>query len=302
MTTTPLPANWPSLRPLLVVALLVACARPAAPSPAPYRFTIGSLHAVALKDGDLHEENDGKTFGLGHAPAETAEVLARAGASTSRIDLSIQPLLVEDGERTMLFDTGALNAWFAKDCGGLVPSLRASGITPERVTDIFLSHGHQDHTGGLLTKAGALAFPNARVHLSAPEWDFLKTQKEDARLVAAITPKVDTFAPGARIFPSVTAVSVTGHTPGHSAYAIGTGEGRLLYLGDSVHHAVISVQKPDWDVEYDTDREAGRASRRAILARAASEDLRVYGVHFPYPGLGHVRAEGDGFVWVPDAL
>ena len=96
----------------------------------------------------------------------------------------------------------------------------------------------------------------------------------------------------------VTAVPVKGHTPGHSAYEIASGADRLLYIGDSAHHSVISVQKPDWTVEFDGDAPTAQASRRALLQRAADQNLRLYAVHFPYPGLGHVQARGDGFVWI----
>ena len=93
---------------------------------------------------------------------------------------------------------------------------------------------------------------------------------------------------------------VNGHTPGHSAYEIASGADRLLYIGDSAHHFVISVQKPDWTVEFDGDAPIAQASRRALLQRAADQNLRLYAVHFPYPGVGRVKAQGDGFVWIPE--
>ena len=122
-----------------------------------------------------------------------------------------------------------------------------------------------------------------------------------AALVAAIAPNVETFQPGAEIVPGVVkAVALSGHTPGHSAYEISSGDQRLLYIGDTAHHFVISVQRPDWTIDYDENAAAGGAARKAMLKRAADEDLRVYAVHFPFPGLGRIRAQGDGFVWVPE--
>ncbi|MDR7134360.1 glyoxylase-like metal-dependent hydrolase (beta-lactamase superfamily II) [Lysobacter niastensis] len=276
-----------------------AATHPAAHSDV-FRFRIGTLDAFALKDGDIDVANDGKTFGIGQPSDQVAALLAAAGQPTDVLHLSIQPLLVRSGARILLFDTGAAGATFAR-AGRLPASLRAAGVQPSQVTDIFLSHRHPDHVGGLLTPEGALAFPNATIHLSIPEWEALKVKADVATLVSAITPKVATFQPNAAILPGlVTAVAVDGHTPGHSAYEIASGNERLLYMGDAAHHYVISVQRPDWTVQYDQDAPLAQASRRALLQRAADENLHVYAVHFPFPGLGHIKVQGDSFVWVPD--
>jgi glyoxylase-like metal-dependent hydrolase (beta-lactamase superfamily II) len=267
-----------------------------------YRFHIGALPAFALKDGDIQVPNDGKTFGLGQPPQVVADLLAVAGRSTETIEVSIQPLLVQDGARVLLFDTGAGDVSWAK--GGRLPaSLRAAGFEPAQVTDIFVSHHHPDHVGGLSTPAGALTFPGASIHLSAPEWEAMRADKEQAALVAIIGPKVAAFEPGAALLPSVTAVPVRGHTPGHSAYAIHSGAERLLFIGDSAHHSVVSVERPDWPIEWDAGLapEVARASRRALLQRAADEHLRLFAGHFPFPGVGQVQPKGEAFVWVPES-
>lgn len=264
-----------------------------------FRFKIGALDAIALKDGDIEVPNDGKTFGVGRPVEDVAALLASANLPTDSLRLSIQPLLVRNGTQVLLFDTGAGNASFAR-AGRLPASLRDAGVDPSQVSDIFLSHRHPDHTGGLLTREGALAFPNARIHLSAQEWEALK-RDGDTALVAAIAPKVVAFQPGSEVLPGmVTSVAVEGHTPGHSAYEIASGGERLLYLGDTAHHYVISVQRPEWTVEYDENAPQAQASRRALLQRAAEGNLRIYAVHFPFPGLGRIKAKDSSFVWVPE--
>lgn len=317
MTRTPLSVLAAAL---VAGALLSACSQPqsaatdtpaantpappaaAAPTPQPanadvFRFKIGALDAVVLKDGDIDAANDGKTFAIGQPADAVDALLTAAGQPTDTLHLSIQPLLVRSGAQVLLFDTGAGDASFAR-AGRLPASLRAAGVEPSQVTDIFLSHHHADHVGGLLGKDGALAFANASIHLSAPEWEAMQQDKTTAALVAAITPKVETFQPGAAIVPGVvTAVAVDGHTPGHSAYEIASGDQRLLYIGDTAHHFVISVQRPEWTVQYDQNAPLAQTRRRALMQRAADGKLRVYAVHFPFPGLGQFKAQGDSFVW-----
>lgn len=275
-------------------------AAPAAQTADVFRFRIGSLDAIALKDGDIDVANDGKVFGVGRPAADVAALVTAAGQPADMLHLSIQPLLVRAGDRVLLFDTGAGDVKWARG-GRLQDVLRAAGVEPAQVTDILISHRHPDHVGGLLTREGTLAFPNAAIHLSAPEWDALKGDADAISLARAITPKVATFQPGAQVVPGVvTAVAVDGHTPGHSAYEIASGQDRLLYIGDSAHHYVVSVQRPEWTVQYDENAPQAEASRRALLQRAADDNLRVYAVHFPFPGIGHVKADGDSFVWVPE--
>jgi glyoxylase-like metal-dependent hydrolase (beta-lactamase superfamily II) len=227
--------------------------------------------------------------------------LTAAGRADGQIHLSIQPLLVRDGDRVVLIDTGAGGQMGTE--GKLQVSLAAAGVQPSQVTDILISHAHGDHMGGLIDAAGQLAFPNATIRMSAAEWAFAQAGAAEAgatALVAAITPKVETFAPGAQVTPAITAVPLAGHTPGHSGYEIVSGQDKLLYFGDAMHSALVSVQRPEWVNGWDTDSAAAVATRQALLNRAASQNLRLYGVHFPFPGLGRVQRKDDGFVWRPE--
>lgn len=271
--------------------MLAACGGKAAPSPAPavpvHEFAIGSLRAYALLDGTITVPNDGKILGIGHPPADVSPA--------KTIDFSIQPLLVKDGAHVLLFDTGAADASFAK--AGMLPrALATIGVAPAQITDIFISHRHPDHIGGLVDH-GRLAFPNATIHITKPEWDKLQSDDEVKAIGAIIAPNVDAFEPGAQLLPEVTAVATPGHTPGHSSYDIHSGDDHLFYLGDVAHHSIVSVQHPDWRIEFDSDDHvAAEAMRTQTLAKLAADHTHVFAVHFPFPGLGHVV---DG-KWVAD--
>lgn len=263
-----------------------------------FAFKIGALDAYALKDGSLSVPNNGEVLAIGEAKADVDVLLTANNLPTDTLSLSIQPLLVRMGERTVLFDTGAGGQMGTE--GKLLTSLTAAGVQPAQVTDILISHAHGDHVGGLVNGQGQLVFANATIRMTANEWDALKADPTMAALVTAMTPKVQTFAAGAEVLPGVTAVDIQGHTPGHTGYQIASGTEGLLYIGDTMHHSVISVQRPDWTIQFDGRADVAEASRRALLERAATENLRLYVVHFPYPGLGRIERRADDFVWVAE--
>ncbi len=290
---------------IAAVFALAACSSSAKkPPPAPggdaegdgraHAFKIGGLEAAALQDGELTMPNDGKVLGMGHVE-ETGDLLAANGLSRDEFQLSIQPLLVKAGGRVLLFDTGAGGAY--PNTGWMRSSLTKAGVAPADVTDIFISHGHPDHTGGLVAD-GALVYPNAVIHVSAPEWADIQAQAANQALVDAITAKVVAFEPGAELLPEVRAVATQGHTPGHSSYVIGAGDDRLFYLGDLAHHHVVSVQKPEWSIQFDGPQPtAAEAMRAQILSTLSADGSRVYAVHFPFPGLGRFADQNGTVVW-----
>ena len=288
----------------------VAEAAPAPKSDNVFAFKIGELSATALRDGGMEVPNDNKTFAVGHKPEEVAALLAANGQPTDKLALTIEPLLVKSADKVLLFDTGA-GGNFGPGSGHLPASLTEAGIDPATVTDIFISHLHGDHIGGLMNAAGGLAFPNATIHMTQAEWDFLSTLKDETAkmiglenhkaLVALIKPKVNAFAPAADLVPGVVkAVDIKGHTPGHSGYLITSGTDSLLFVGDMVHHFVVSVQQPDWTIAFDHDAPTAQASRKAVIADAAAKGQRVYAEHFPFPGVGRFEKKGDGYGWVAE--
>src|ERR1700722_15659869 len=289
-----------------------AAAAPPTPVAQFQAFKIGSYSAVALKDGVIEMPNDGKSFVVGQSNEAVGAVLKAGGAPADHFEFSIQPLLVHAGKHVLLFDTGVGN-WYG-DIGGKLPdSMAAAGEKPASVTDIFISHAHGDHIGGLLTSTGALAFPNATIHMSAPEWKWLSGLSADeaknfgiqqvSALVSAIKPKVVAFEPGADVLPGIVkAVELKGHTPGHSGYRIGSGADSVLVFGDAMHSYLVSVRKPSWQVAFDGDQQLGATTRVALVKSSAASGQRLYSEHLPFPGIGKIVNGKDGASWQPESL
>ena len=74
---------------------------------------------------------------------------------------SFNGFLVNTGSKLVLVDTGA-GSTMGATTGKLVANLKASGYKPEQVDEIYITHMHGDHIGGL-TADGKRVFPNAVV-------------------------------------------------------------------------------------------------------------------------------------------
>jgi glyoxylase-like metal-dependent hydrolase (beta-lactamase superfamily II) len=280
---------------LAVTAFGQALCQPAQVDPAASNFQLGDLKLAALRDAQNIVVNDGKIFGANVGSAAVASILTASGAPTDKVTLDVNALLVRGGHRIMLFDTGLGPAVH----GALMGSLALAGVSPADVTDIFITHSHFDHVGGLTTSDGQLAFTGAVIHMSAKEWAWMKSDPDNKILVTLIAPRVRPFKPGAVIVPGVTAVALYGHTPGHVGYEIESGGKRLLDMGDTAHSAIVSLGKPDWAIGYDNDSKLGEANRRVTLTRLSASQEPVFAPHFPFPGIGKIQTAGDGFSWKP---
>jgi glyoxylase-like metal-dependent hydrolase (beta-lactamase superfamily II) len=276
-----------------------ACAEdtfgPVPGAPASQSFKVGKLQLIALRDAQFVAHNDGKIFGVDAGPAAVGELLKGNGLPEDRIPLGVDALLVRTGHRVILLDAGL----GPKAHGNLMASLTEAGVSPEAVTDVVITHTHGDHVGGLVDAAGTLAFPKAVIRMATPEWTWMKGQPNAAELVKTIEPRVKTFMPGQPIAPGVTPIALDGHTPGHVGYEIVSGKERLLDIGDVAHSSLVSLRKPQWTMGFDSDAAVAKVTRRATLARLAKNQELVFAPHFPFPGVGHIVADGDAYTWKP---
>jgi glyoxylase-like metal-dependent hydrolase (beta-lactamase superfamily II) len=272
-----------------------ALAGPVPVDPGAVSFRLGELQLTALADNQFAFPNDGKIFGVDAGPAAVSAVLAKAGAPTDTVTVRVDALLVRGQGHVVLLDTGAGLSVH----GVLQQSLAKAGVTPDQVTDVLITHSHFDHIGGLVGADGRPAFPKAAIRMSANEWAYLQTQDGSKAIAQAIAPQVKTFEPGQTVVPGITAVGLYGHTPGHVAYEIVSGGERLLDIGDSAHSSIVSLAEPGWIMQFDKDAQAGKAQRIDLLTRLSKSHEVIFAPHFPFPGVGRVEPQGQGFVWKP---
>ncbi|UKE70120.1 MBL fold metallo-hydrolase [Xanthomonas cerealis pv. cerealis] len=300
--------------PLLPAARAAAPAAPVQQVPGVYRQAIGRLRVTALFDG---------TVPLPRAQLSNLDSGAIARLLDHRympetakgLQTAVNAYLIQDGTHLTLVDTGTATC-FGPGLGQVLTNLRAAGYAPAQVDDVLLTHAHPDHLCGLLDAQGQAAYPNATVWLSAADaayWLDPASEASAAQMLtfafpltrAAAAPyqakhRLRRFRPGDALPGNAVALDTHGHTPGHVSYRFDGGSGQqLLVWGDLVHYHAVQFAQPQASYEADSDRAAAIAARKRTMAQAVDGGWWVAGAHLPFPGLGHVRRDGDAFAWVP---
>jgi glyoxylase-like metal-dependent hydrolase (beta-lactamase superfamily II) len=97
-------------------------------------------------------------------------------------------------------------------------------------------------------------------------------------------------------------MTTPGHTVGHHSFVIESEGRQLINTGDVLHHPVLLLRHPEWHNVFDSDREMGAATRRRVLDHLARTGTQAINYHFPFPGSGTIRRDGDRFTWLPASL
>ena len=278
-------------------------------APGFYRVMLGDFEVTAINDGTVN--------------LDVAKLLAESGTQTdaalkksfeaSPLETYDNAFLINTGSKLVLIDTGA-GTLFGPTLGKLLINLRAAGYQPEQIDDIFLTHMHPDHVGGLISN-DALAFPNATIHADKRDSDFWLSQANldkapaDSKgffqgAMASVNPyvaagKYKPFETDGEIIPGVRAVASYGHTVGHTSYLIESKRQQLMVVGDLIHVGAVQFDNPAVTIAFDSDETSAAASRKKIFGDVATDGALVGAAHLQFPGLGHLHAAGKSWQWIP---
>jgi glyoxylase-like metal-dependent hydrolase (beta-lactamase superfamily II) len=280
------------------------------------RFRHGDFQCTVVTDGPLKMGPPANAFPKAD-PKEITELLTGASLPADTMTLNQNLLIVNTAEGLVLFDTGCgVNQSFGKssfgpDIGRAIWNMRAAGINPEDIDLVAITHAHPDHCGGLVDDDGNRLYPNAKIVISATDYDYWT---DLSRILEA--PHMKDFFGGAhynllpyrdrlifvedgkQVVPGITAHAATGHTPGHYIYAIESRDETLIIIGDVSHHQVLLLKRPRWEFKFDHDPAKAAKTRIRVFDQIARQRHAILACHFPFPGLGHLRKDADGYTWV----
>jgi glyoxylase-like metal-dependent hydrolase (beta-lactamase superfamily II) len=229
------------------------------------------------------------------------------------VEFSVNAFLVNTGTRLVLIDTGS-GPLFGPTLGNVVNNLKASGYQPEQVDEIYITHMHGDHVGGLMA-GDKRAFPNAIVRADQRDADYWLSQANrdaapaDAKdsfkaAMVSVNPyaaagKFKPFNGSGELMPGIKAVSTYGHTKGHTMYMVESKGQTMAVIGDLMHVAAVQFPVPSVTIEFDTDQKMAAVQRKKVFADGARQAFWLAAAHLSFPGIGHIRSDGQGYVYVP---
>jgi glyoxylase-like metal-dependent hydrolase (beta-lactamase superfamily II) len=257
------------------------------------RFRLGAFEVTTLLAGTRTVDAPQDIFGM-NVDADTFNAASDAAfIPTDKAQFFFTPTLVNTGSELVLFDTGL-------DPDSITATLASAGVTPDQVDTVVITHMHGDHIGGLMGPNGA-TFANARYVTGSVEnnhWAGAANENYEAA-VRPLTDKTTYLDDTGSVTGGITAMAAFGHSPGHMIYMLESEGRQLAITADTANHYVWSLGYPDWEVKFDADKAAAAATRRTVFGMLAADRVPFIGYHMPFPGMGYVEAQGDGFRYVP---
>jgi glyoxylase-like metal-dependent hydrolase (beta-lactamase superfamily II) len=284
--------------------------QPAQQTPGVYHRKIGDIVVTTISDGYL----DGNLEVMRNVDLDKAHAILREAFRPAR-RTSVNTFLIHSKGRLAIIDTGSGN-YLMPTAGFVQRNLAAAGIDPKSIDTVLLTHMHPDHSAGLTEMpSGRLLFPNAELVMhenELPHWfDDGAMSKADERSkklfflagreqVAPYRNRTRLFKQG-EVFPGVTAVPSHGHTPGHTAYLIASGDDQLMIWGDTVHVPEVQTAFPEAGMGFDTDLAEAAASRKRMFDRVSADRVLVAGMHLHFPAFARLARRGEGYALYPEA-
>lgn len=297
---------------------IAEAAAPPAGKQAPgfYRYKVGDIEVTVVADGARTFPFDDK-FVTNASRDDINRSLEASFMPKDHVFGTFNPIAFVTGGKLVVVDTGNGETAFNNTKGALgqfTNNLKAAGFDRDKVDVVVISHFHGDHVNGLLTADGKPAFPNAEVMVPAAEWKYWMDDgemsraptgrmadlfKNNRRVFDGVGRKVTPYEWGKEAVRGLTAVEAVGHTPGHTAFVLASGNDKVFVQSDTTWHPALNVRNPGWHLAYDQDGVRAEQTRRRVYDMVVAEKMAVQAFHYPFPSLAHVEKDGAGYRPIP---
>ena len=277
-----------------------------------YSYKVGSdIEIISIYDGIWQKDHD-ENFIPGVSVEDTQAALKKAGLNDEFVPIEFAFTIVKSGGKTILIDAGT-GGQLAPTAGLASEGMAAAGISAADIDTVLISHFHPDHIFGLMEKeTNAQVYPDAEILLGETEYNFWTApdligklpegRQGLAKRIQATFPtwkNVNQFSGGQEVAPGITAVDTFGHTAGHTAFRVASGDDQTLLLGDLMNLPALFLANLDWQLAFDADKDMATKTRKAIVAEVVSDNINIAGYHFGFPNSGKIEKDGDSHVFNP---
>ncbi|MDC9596728.1 hypothetical protein [Xenorhabdus anantnagensis] len=73
----------------------------------------------------------------------------------------------------------------------------------------------------------------------------------------------------------------------------------MLIWGDIVHSYSVQFMHPEVSIEFDTANDKAVEARKYVFKKASQDKWLIGAAHLPFPGIGHICKDEQGYTWVP---
>src|SRR3984893_17392833 len=156
--------------------------------PSFYRFKLGTIEITVVSDGTL--AFPAETL-WGDRAEDARGLLTSTFQPSSPVELQINTLLVNTGDKLLLIDAGCGVDKFQNTNGRLLGHLASAGFAPGDIDMILFTHCHFDHLWGVSdSKNASLLFPSAELVASETEVSFWSDPELPGKVSAKQQPLV----------------------------------------------------------------------------------------------------------------